>query len=74
MRRSNLKSELSCKARVQAEALCPEIPKGLEAASFGDAQDRQKIQKSWKQSQGVVENKGSHTLQRAKTNPKRTRL
>ena len=32
MRRSNPKSEISCKARVQAEGLCPEIPQGLEAA------------------------------------------
>ncbi len=32
MCRSNPKSELSCKARIQAEALCPGIPKGLEVA------------------------------------------
>ena len=32
MRRSNPKSELSCKACVQAEGLCPEIPMGLKAA------------------------------------------
>ncbi len=31
MRRTNPKSGLSCKARVQAEGLCPEVSKVLEA-------------------------------------------
>jgi hypothetical protein len=34
--------------------------------------ESQKTQKQWERSEEVIENKGSHTLMSAKTNPKRT--
>jgi len=69
MRRTNPKSELSCKARIQAEGLCREMGTARRRSGFRNPPQCEKTQKSWERSQEVVENKGRRTLQSAKTNP-----
>jgi hypothetical protein len=56
-------------ARAGTGGLRPEVPEDSEVGlDQRNPQDREKIQKSWERTQGVVENKGHHLLLPCKTN------
>ena len=69
MRRLNPKSRLSNQVPVRAGGLCPEMGTARRRTGFRNPAQCENTQKSWEQSQGVVENKGFHILERAKMNP-----